>query len=210
MVDNNFFCQQLADMTGLAVDRPQVTETTALGAAILAGLTAGFGFPWSSVVIGPLLILMPPVVMLIAMRWVHPEAHPTRSDQVLWLAGVTCVAVWLGSWATSVIAPATWTVSFVDQFIFAIGIGIVEWLLLFGLQQVVDATFLAERSFLKPWHCRECGYDLRGAASPQCPECAAPIHCRRCGKSLTGARDGVCMFCGTPLAAKADELFDED
>ncbi|MEM9235000.1 MAG: FGGY-family carbohydrate kinase, partial [Pseudomonadota bacterium] len=42
MVTNDFFCQQLSDLTGLAVDRPLVTETTAMGAAILAGLSAGW------------------------------------------------------------------------------------------------------------------------------------------------------------------------
>ena len=42
MVRNDWFCQRLADLTGLPVDRPQVTETTALGAAYLAGLAAGF------------------------------------------------------------------------------------------------------------------------------------------------------------------------
>jgi glycerol kinase len=41
MVKNDWFCQRLADLTGLTVDRPQVTETTALGAAYLAGLSAG-------------------------------------------------------------------------------------------------------------------------------------------------------------------------
>jgi glycerol kinase len=41
MVANDWFCQRLADLTGLAVDRPKVTETTALGAAYLAGLAAG-------------------------------------------------------------------------------------------------------------------------------------------------------------------------
>jgi glycerol kinase len=41
MVTNDWFCQRLADLTGLAVDRPKVTETTALGAAYLAGLGAG-------------------------------------------------------------------------------------------------------------------------------------------------------------------------
>src|SRR5882757_6760909 len=41
MVRNDWFCQRLADLTGLSVDRPQVTETTALGAAYLAGLAAG-------------------------------------------------------------------------------------------------------------------------------------------------------------------------
>jgi glycerol kinase len=42
MVANDWFCQRLADLTGLAVERPKVTETTALGAAYLAGLGAGF------------------------------------------------------------------------------------------------------------------------------------------------------------------------
>jgi glycerol kinase len=41
MVRSDWFCQRLADLTGLPVDRPQVTETTALGAAYLAGLAAG-------------------------------------------------------------------------------------------------------------------------------------------------------------------------
>jgi glycerol kinase len=41
MVKNDWFCQQLADLTGLPVERPAVTETTAMGAAYLAGLAAG-------------------------------------------------------------------------------------------------------------------------------------------------------------------------
>jgi glycerol kinase len=41
MVKNDWFCQRLADLTGLTVDRPKVTETTALGAAYLAGLASG-------------------------------------------------------------------------------------------------------------------------------------------------------------------------
>jgi glycerol kinase len=44
MVKNDWVCQFLADMTGVTVERPQVTETTALGAALLAGLGAGI-FP---------------------------------------------------------------------------------------------------------------------------------------------------------------------
>jgi len=40
MVANDWFCQRLADLTGLPVDRPVVTETTALGVAYLAGLGA--------------------------------------------------------------------------------------------------------------------------------------------------------------------------
>ena len=41
MVMNDWFCQRLADLSGLPVDRPVVTETTALGAAYLAGLACG-------------------------------------------------------------------------------------------------------------------------------------------------------------------------
>ena len=40
MVANDWFCQRLADLTGLAVERPRVAETTALGVAYLAGLGA--------------------------------------------------------------------------------------------------------------------------------------------------------------------------
>lgn len=38
---NNFICQFLADVTQVTVQRPQVFETTALGAAYLAGLAVG-------------------------------------------------------------------------------------------------------------------------------------------------------------------------
>ncbi len=41
MVVNNWVVQFLADILGIRVDRPVVTETTALGAAYLAGLQAG-------------------------------------------------------------------------------------------------------------------------------------------------------------------------
>ncbi|HET6521985.1 MAG TPA: glycerol kinase GlpK, partial [Geminicoccaceae bacterium] len=41
MVVNDWLCQFLADVIGLPVERPAVTETTALGAAYLAGLHAG-------------------------------------------------------------------------------------------------------------------------------------------------------------------------
>ena len=42
MVANNWLLQRLADLTGLAVERPEIIETTALGAAYLAGLQHGF------------------------------------------------------------------------------------------------------------------------------------------------------------------------
>jgi glycerol kinase len=41
MVVNDWFCQNLADLTGRTIERPVVTETTALGAAYLAALAAG-------------------------------------------------------------------------------------------------------------------------------------------------------------------------
>ena len=44
MANSDWFMQRLADIIGSTVDRPQIKETTALGAAYLAGLQAGF-FP---------------------------------------------------------------------------------------------------------------------------------------------------------------------
>lgn len=41
MVANDWLCQFLADMLNVAVERPKVIETTALGAAYLAGLAVG-------------------------------------------------------------------------------------------------------------------------------------------------------------------------
>ena len=41
MVVNNWVVQALANILGVAVDRPQITETTALGVAYLAGLQTG-------------------------------------------------------------------------------------------------------------------------------------------------------------------------
>ncbi len=42
---NDFLMQFQADILGVEVDRPETTETTALGAACLAGLATGF---WKS------------------------------------------------------------------------------------------------------------------------------------------------------------------
>ena len=42
---NNLLMQFQADLLGVAVVRPRITETTALGAAYLAGLAVGF---WKS------------------------------------------------------------------------------------------------------------------------------------------------------------------
>ena len=42
---NDLLCQLQADQIGVAVERPKIVETTALGAAFLAGLGTGV---WSS------------------------------------------------------------------------------------------------------------------------------------------------------------------
>ncbi len=42
MVNSDWTMQRLADLLGCTVDRPQIRETTALGAAYLAGLHSGF------------------------------------------------------------------------------------------------------------------------------------------------------------------------
>ena len=41
MVNNNWLSQYLADVLNIPVERPRQTETTALGAAYLAGLQTG-------------------------------------------------------------------------------------------------------------------------------------------------------------------------
>ncbi len=41
MVANDWLCQDLADSLGIPVERPRIIETTALGAAMLAGVGAG-------------------------------------------------------------------------------------------------------------------------------------------------------------------------
>ena len=41
MSANDWFAQTLADIVGVSVERPAVTETTAWGAAVLAGLGVG-------------------------------------------------------------------------------------------------------------------------------------------------------------------------
>jgi glycerol kinase len=41
-VANDFLMQYQADLLGIPVERPRVIETTALGAALLAGIATGF------------------------------------------------------------------------------------------------------------------------------------------------------------------------
>ena len=71
MVANNWAMQMLSDQLGAPVDRPVVTETTALGAAYLAGLAAG--------------ICPPPEKF--AARWklekrFEPEVNHDQSDKL--------------------------------------------------------------------------------------------------------------------------------
>ncbi|MDG1691747.1 MAG: FGGY-family carbohydrate kinase, partial [Alphaproteobacteria bacterium] len=42
MVANDYLCQNLADICDAPIDRPKITETTALGAAVLAMLQLGW------------------------------------------------------------------------------------------------------------------------------------------------------------------------
>lgn len=64
MVANDIFLQSMADILGCCVDRPQVIETTALGAAYLAGLQAGVF----------------PSLEAIADRWQLDRAFSPRKD----------------------------------------------------------------------------------------------------------------------------------
>ena len=71
MTGNNWLLQFLADILDVAVDRPVVTETTALGAAYLAGLQIG----------------MYPDVEAIAAHWRRqdrftPAMAPDRRDRL--------------------------------------------------------------------------------------------------------------------------------
>ena len=50
MVQNNWFNQFLADVSGLKVLRPHTQETTALGAALIAGLGAGIFKSFSEII----------------------------------------------------------------------------------------------------------------------------------------------------------------
>ena len=49
MVANDWLMQFLADMVALPVERPRVAETTALGAAYLAGLAVGLYPSWAAI-----------------------------------------------------------------------------------------------------------------------------------------------------------------
>lgn len=82
---NGFLCQFLADITGLDVQRPRCIESTALGAAYMAGLAVGF---WSS-------------EEDVASNWTLDEVfHPSMSvDERMehlrgWGHAVRCARIW--------------------------------------------------------------------------------------------------------------------
>ncbi len=88
MVSNDWLCQFLADILDLPVDRPAVTETTALGAAMLAGLRTGV---WGS-------------VDALAAGWrrerrFEPAMAPTTRDRLIagWRAAVAGVLSGVGA-----------------------------------------------------------------------------------------------------------------
>lgn len=79
MVANDWVCQTLGDIVRLPVDRPSITETTALGAAYLAGLHVG----------------LYPSLESLAERWMlerrfEPEMDAASGDALYegWLAAV--------------------------------------------------------------------------------------------------------------------------
>jgi glycerol kinase len=83
--NNNFLMQFQADILGVDVVRPQVTETTALGAAYLAGLAVGY---WQS-------------VAEIASQWsierrFKPAMRADRRKQLMngWQRAVKCAKGW--------------------------------------------------------------------------------------------------------------------
>ena len=84
-VANNFLMQFQSDILGVRVDRPQVAETTAMGAAFLAGLAVGF---WKD-------------KEEIAEKWqVDRSFKPAMSDELRgkkyrgWKKAVVCACAW--------------------------------------------------------------------------------------------------------------------
>lgn len=85
---NDFLCQFLADITGLEVQRPKCIESTALGAAYLAGITVGF---WED-------------SEEVRSKWVldrrfEPSMCGFRRDECLngWRRAVRCAEIWSGT-----------------------------------------------------------------------------------------------------------------
>lgn len=82
---NDFLCQFQADILGLPVERPAMTEATALGAAYLAGLATGFWRDEEELV----------VQRKIASRF-EPSMPKSRRNELYdgWLRAVACAKHW--------------------------------------------------------------------------------------------------------------------
>jgi len=87
-VVNNQLMQFQSDIAGVAVARPKITETTALGAAYLAGLSVGY---WSD-------------IADIEQQWqidrkFSPEMPPQKVEQIVseWHRAIRAVQVWSSS-----------------------------------------------------------------------------------------------------------------
>lgn len=72
MVNNSWFCQFLADILQIPVMRPLQTETTAFGAALLAGIALGW---YQSLAELPTLVQ--------AESWFHPSAEQQARERAL-------------------------------------------------------------------------------------------------------------------------------
>jgi hypothetical protein len=178
---------------------------------LLAALTATV-IDAVALLAAPLLVLGPPLLLLYCQYHLSRESGPSRDEQVFRLVAIYTIGALLVGNATltriAIVAFGTGpaaapTLSIVDRVVFAIASGLVMWGLLSGIAYVADLIFDGQRGFIRAWHCRACGYDLRGSVGEFCPECGAPTHCRRCGRGFIGQRDDVCMYCGTARVADA-------
>jgi len=84
---NDFLCQFQADILGIPVERPASTESTALGAAYLAGLAVGFWKDEHEL-----------SAQLMVERRFEPSMPASRRDELYagWQRAVECSKGWAG------------------------------------------------------------------------------------------------------------------
>lgn len=78
---NNFLMQFQADILGVTVERPAIIESTALGAALLAGLAVGFWSSWDEL-----------LQTRNVERFFHPQMETAKKQAMLdgWQQAVNC------------------------------------------------------------------------------------------------------------------------